>query len=178
MAPVAAAACAVAAARVVGLAVVAAAAPAPAAGGGGGADEAVAVEPGEDGGEEEEDAVHDAEGEAGLEHGAGLVGVDADAVAVEGAENAKGEVVRVAAADVGAVGAGDEAEVVDARYEGTDEGCDAERGVGLVTCSLWLVLALEWAGEGGGALWKHEPYQDRRGRRSAHWRCSCDRRRG
>ena len=39
----------------------------------------IAVHPGEDAGEEEHDAVHDAEGEAGLEHGAGLVDVDVDA---------------------------------------------------------------------------------------------------
>lgn len=87
---------------------------------------AVAVEPGQHGGEEKEDAVHDAEGEAGLEHGARLVGVDGDAVAVEGAEDAKVDVVGRAGRDVGAVGVGDEAEVVDACNEGADEACGRE----------------------------------------------------
>lgn len=84
--------------------------------------DAVAVEPGEHGGEEEEDAVHDAEGEAGLEHGARLVGVDADAVAVEGSKRPEADVV-ARPADVGAVRAGDEAQVVDSSDEGADESC-------------------------------------------------------
>lgn len=125
MAPVAAPAPAVAAARVVRLAVVpvaAAAAVLASRGGAAAAADAVAVQPGEDGGEEEEDGVHDAEGEARLEQGARLVGVDADAVAVD-AEEAEVDGVGRAVGDVGAVGAGDEAEVVDAGDEGADEAC-------------------------------------------------------
>jgi hypothetical protein len=87
----------------------------------------VAVEPGQDGGEEEEDAVHDAEGEAGLEHGAGLVGADRDAVAVEVAEDAEVDVVLVAGGDVGTVGAADPAEVVDCCDECADEACGGRR---------------------------------------------------
>ena len=87
--------------------------------------DAVAVEPGQHGGEEEEDAVHDAEGEAGLEHGARLVGVDVDAVAVEGPEGPKVDVV-ARAPDAGAVGARDEPEVVDCCDEGADESCTRE----------------------------------------------------
>lgn len=83
--------------------------------------EAVAVQPGQDGGEEEHDAVHDAEGEAGLEQGARLVGVDAHARAVD-AKEAKVDVVGGPRRDVGAVGARDEAQVVDARDQGPDEG--------------------------------------------------------
>lgn len=82
-----------------------------------------AVEPGQHGGDEEEDAVHDAEGEAGLEHGAGLVRVDRDAVAVEAAKDAKVHVVLVAAAYARAVGAAYEAEVVDCCYECAYEAC-------------------------------------------------------
>lgn len=101
--------------------------------------DAVAVEPGEDGGEEEEDAVHDAEREAGLEHGARLVGVDRDAVAVEGPEYPEADVV-ARPADVGAVGAGDEAEVVDGCDEGADESCGGEQCVLVGTayrCFVW-----------------------------------------
>lgn len=108
--PAAGAPAAVAAAGVVGLAVVA-----------GVLGGLVAVEPGQDGGHEEEDAVHDAEGPAGLEHGARLVRVDRHAVAVVLAEDAKVDVVRVAPADAGAVGAADEAEVVDCGDEGADK---------------------------------------------------------
>lgn len=107
--PAAGAVPAVAAARVVRLAVVL-----------GVLADALAVEPGEHGGEEEEDAVHDAKGEAGLEHGARLVGVDVDAVAVEGPEYPEADVV-ARPADAGAVRAGDEAEVVDRCDEGADE---------------------------------------------------------
>lgn len=88
--------------------------------------DAVAVEPGEHGGEEEEDAVHDAKRKTGLEHGARLVGVDRDAVAVEGPEYPEADVV-ARPADVGAVGAGDEAEVVDCCDEGADEACVGAR---------------------------------------------------
>lgn len=95
--------------------------------------DAIAVEPGEHGGEEEEDAVHDAEGEAGLEHGARLVGVDVDAVAVEGPEYPEVDVVG-RPADAGAVRAGDEAEVVDRCDEGADESFYEER-CGLVDCA-------------------------------------------
>lgn len=106
----------VAAARVVRLAVVSAGRPAIAR-------HVVAVDPGKDGGEEEKDAIHDAEGEAGLEHGAGLVGIDFETIAAEGAENAKVDVVGGAGGDVGAVGAGDEAEVVDTCDECANETC-------------------------------------------------------
>lgn len=109
--PAAGAVPAVAAARVVGLAVV----PRVLA-------DALAVEPGQHGGKEEEDAVHDAEGEAGLEHGARLVGVDVDAVAVEGPERPEVDVV-ARAPDAGAVRARDESEVVDGCDEGADESC-------------------------------------------------------
>lgn len=83
--------------------------------------EAAAVEEGEDGGEEEEDAVHDAKGPAGLEHGARLVDVSRDAVDRGLAEDAEADVVRVAAADVGAVGVADPAQVVHAGDEGAHE---------------------------------------------------------
>lgn len=83
----------------------------------------VAVDPGEHGGEEEEDAVHDTECEAGLEHGAGLVGVDFETISAKGAKNAKVDVVGRAGGDVGAVGAGDEAEVVDTCDECANEAC-------------------------------------------------------
>lgn len=116
---------AVAPARVVRLAVVA-----------GVLGDAVAVEPGEHGGEEEEDAVHDAEREAGLEHGARLVGVDVDAVAVEGPEYPEADVV-ARPADVGAVGAGDEAEVVDGCDEGADEACGENKCVSGTAHSLF-----------------------------------------
>lgn len=82
---------------------------------------AVAVEPGEDGGEGEEDAVHDAEGEGGLEHGARLVGADVEAVDAGRPEDAEADVPPVARDDVGAVGARDEAQVVDGGDEGAEE---------------------------------------------------------
>lgn len=81
----------------------------------------VAVNPGEDGSEEEKDAVHDSECEAGLEHGAGLVGIDFEAIAAKRAEDAKVDVVGRAGGDVCAVGAGDEAEVVDTCDECANE---------------------------------------------------------
>lgn len=55
--------------------------------------ESAAVQPGQDGGEEEEDAVHDAEGETGLEEGACLVGIDAHTVAIEAAKDSKVDIV-------------------------------------------------------------------------------------
>lgn len=123
VAAVAAPAAAVAAARVVGLAVVAVGGGGAGAAAGAAAAHAVAVEPGEEGGEEEEDDVHDAEGEARLEQGARLVRVDAEAVAVELAKDAKVDVVGGPGRDVRAVGPGDEAEVVDACDEGAEEAC-------------------------------------------------------
>lgn len=134
VAPMATPARAVPAARVVRLAIIPAAAAlatttAAAA-------DAVAVQPGEHGGEEEEDGVHDAEGEARLEQRARLVGVDAQAVAVD-AKEAKVDVVRGAVANVGAIGAGDEAEVVDAGDEGTYEACEVGGG-GLAAFHLFF----------------------------------------
>lgn len=83
---------------------------------------AVAVEPSQDGGEEEEDAVHDAKGEAGLEHGASLVdrGVDA-VVGVGGTKGTKVEVEAAAGGDVDTVGLGDVAQVPDGGDECADE---------------------------------------------------------
>lgn len=127
--------------------------------------DAVAVEPGEHGGEEEEDAVHDAEREAGLEHGARLVGVDRDAVAVEGPEYPEADVV-ARPADVGAVGAGDETEVVDCCDEGADESCGENMYVSGIAhrCS-------------GGRSPVCVSYRDQLRRQRAHWSCSCGRRR-
>lgn len=118
----AAALLAVAAARVVRLAIVALGRARPAGVATAARRHVAAVDPGEHGGEEEEDGVHDAEGEGGLEHGAGFVGVDAEARAVVGAEDAEVEVVGRAGRDGDAVCVGDEAEVVDAGDEGADEG--------------------------------------------------------
>lgn len=117
MAPMRAATLPVSAARVVRLAVVALRRAAVFR-------DVAAVDPGQHSGEEEEDAVHDAEREAGLEHRARLVGVDVEPRAVELAEDAKVDVVAVAAHDVGAVGVRDEAEVVDACDERADEACE------------------------------------------------------
>lgn len=142
MATVAAPAPAVTATRVVGLTVVAAAATLSCVV----ATDAVAVEPCEDRGEEEEDAVHDAEGKASLEKGACLVGVDAEAIAVELAENTEVEVVGGARGDMGAVGAGDEAEVVDARNESADEACSIGK---MSMLAMWLVPWLRESREVG-----------------------------
>lgn len=85
-----------------------------------GAAGAVAVEPGEDGGEEEEDAVHDAKGEAGLEHGARLVDRGVDAVVRVGrAKGPKVDIEATAGADVYAVGVGNVAQIPDSGDEGT-----------------------------------------------------------
>lgn len=81
---------------------------------------AATVHPGERRGEEEEDAVHDAQGEAGLEHAAGLVRVQAQVAARVIAEGPQRD-APVDGADDGAVGAGDEAQRVDAGDEGADE---------------------------------------------------------
>lgn len=75
------------------------------------ASEAVAVHPGKYGGEEEKDCVHDAECEGSFQECAILVGVDGE----EGAARQE------AAINVGAVGVGDEAEVVDTGDEGAHE---------------------------------------------------------
>ena len=72
---------------------------------------------------EEEDAIHDPEGERGLEQSAGLVDIDVDVVPVvppDVPEGAEGEVER-AAAEAGAVRVRDPAELVDACDEGADE---------------------------------------------------------
>lgn len=79
---------------------------------------AIAVHPGQDGGAEEHDDVHDAEGEAGLEHGAGLRDLDADVGDGEGAEE-EGPVA--IAGDASAVGPGNVAEEVHGGDEGADE---------------------------------------------------------
>jgi hypothetical protein len=94
--------------------------------------DAVAVQPGGQGGDEEGDDVHDAKGEAGLEHGAALVGAPVDADARAGdldVAEVDGPVV-AGAGDVGAVGPGDAAQEVDggdegAEEEGVDEGDEA-----------------------------------------------------
>ena len=77
----------------------------------------------DDAGHDEEDDVHDGEGEAGLEHGARLVDVDAERPVVDdpGADDDGVAVARHAAGRaepavrVAAVGVGDAAQVVDAR---------------------------------------------------------------
>lgn len=83
--------------------------------------DAVAVEASQNTGDEEEDAVHDAEGEGGLEHGARLVGAGVQGGDRGAAEGAEADVVGVAARDVGAVGRGDEAQGPDGADEGADE---------------------------------------------------------
>lgn len=100
-------AAAVSATRIVRLAVVARTAAAVVA------RDAVAVQPGQNSGEKEEDNVHDAKRKRGLEQRAVLVGVDGE----------KGPVGQEACVDVGAVGVGDEAEVVDAGYESAYDAC-------------------------------------------------------
>ncbi len=79
------------------------------------------MEPGEHGRDEEEDAVHDTEGKAGLEHAARLVDRDVKPIDAGGAEDAEGDIQSVAAREMGAVGISDEAQVVHASDEGTDE---------------------------------------------------------
>lgn len=81
----------------------------------------VSVQQGEHGSEEEEHDVHDAQGEAGLEHGARLVDADGKAVDVGVAEDAEAHIVGAARGDVAAVGAVDEAEVVDTGYQGAEK---------------------------------------------------------
>lgn len=71
---------------------------------------------------EEEDRLHDAHGECGLQHRAGLIdvqGVVVDVLAIL-AERPEGYPHR-AAVPVGAVGIGDEAQLVDAGNEGAEE---------------------------------------------------------
>ena len=72
-------------------------------------------------GDEEEDAVHDAEGEAGLEHGARLGRADVQAVDGRAAQRAEGDGVRRAGGHVRAVGVRDEAQLVHAGDQGADE---------------------------------------------------------
>lgn len=151
----------VAAARVVRLAVVSAGRPAIAR-------HVIAVDPGEDSGEEEKDAVHDTQREAGLEHCAGLVGIDFETVAAEGAENAKVDVVGRAGGDVGAVGAGDEAEVVDTCDECANEAWES-KSHGQLELHLQSGASREDKGKVG------QPYRDQSARRIWHWRCSCGR---
>lgn len=78
-----------------------------------------ADERGQQAGDEEEDAVHDAEDPAGLEHGAGLIDGDAVRVDVGLAEDAQGQGVGLRG-DAGAVVGADAAQVVDAGDEGAD----------------------------------------------------------
>lgn len=127
----------------------------------------VAVNPGKDGREEEKDAVHDAEREAGLEHCASLVGIDFEAIAAEGAENAKVNVVGRTGGDVGAVGAGDEAEVVNTCDECANETCGKGDSW---SASSFTVAQQEEQGEIVG-----EPYRDQSAQRILHWRYSCGR---
>lgn len=81
---------------------------------------AVADHGGQQAGEEEENAIHDAKGPAGLEHGAGLVDRDAVGVDVGGAEDAEAQRVGLLV-DVGAGVAADAAQVPDAGDEGAHE---------------------------------------------------------
>lgn len=64
--------------------------------------------------DEKEDAIHDSEGEAGLEHGAWFVDIIRDAVDGDVAEDAKTDGRAAAGRDVAAVGGGNEAQFVDA----------------------------------------------------------------
>ena len=82
---------------------------------------AVPVDPGQNGSGEEEDAVHDAKGEARLEHSARLVDRNVEAVDTSRAEDAECDIVRVADSDVGAVGTADEAQIVDASDKSSDK---------------------------------------------------------
>jgi hypothetical protein len=84
--------------------------------------DAVSVVESNKGGPGKEDAVHDAKGEAGLEHGAGPVGAEPVAGARDG-DAGGGAVPGAAAAPGDAVGVGDAAQVVD----GGDEGADKEQ---------------------------------------------------
>jgi hypothetical protein len=98
--------------------------------------DAVSVVESDKGGPGKEDAVHDAKGEAGLEHGAWLVRVEAPAGARD-AEAARRATPVAAAAKRDTVGAGDAAQVVDAGDEGADkeqvdEGDEAGVGRGAV----------------------------------------------
>lgn len=85
--------------------------------------EPVAVQPGQNGGEEKEDAVHDAEGETGLQKGTCFVGIDTHAIPCEIAKNAKVDVVGRARGDVRAICASDETEVVHSCDECSDKCC-------------------------------------------------------
>jgi hypothetical protein len=82
---------------------------------------AIAVEPGQDAGEEEEYAIHDAEGEASLEHGARLVDVDVPRVEAGRAQGPQRQVERVTRTDRGAVQACESAHVPNGGDEGADE---------------------------------------------------------
>lgn len=83
---------------------------------------AIAVHPGQDAGEEEHSGVHDAEGEAGLEHGAGLVDGGVDAGVEGGApEGAERDGDRVAHRHRGAVRVRHDAHAVGGPDEGSHE---------------------------------------------------------
>lgn len=71
-------------------------------------------------GDKEKDAIHDAKGPAGLEHGAGLVHAHAKSVDVRLAEDAEGQGVALAGERRAVVGA-DATQVVDASDESPDE---------------------------------------------------------
>jgi hypothetical protein len=86
----------------------------------------------EDGSDEEEDDVHDGKGPARLQHRARLGGVDAKPAAlVVGAEDAQVD-VDVAGGEVGAIGVGDAAKLVDTGDQGADKGKidQADKGSG------------------------------------------------
>lgn len=72
-------------------------------------------------GEEEEDAVHDAEGEAGLEQRAVLVDVDVEAIERHAADLAQRDIQARGLGDGAAALVGDEAQLVHGGDQGTDE---------------------------------------------------------
>lgn len=83
------------------------------------------MHPSKHGGEKEHDCVHDAKCEAGLEHGAPLVGSNVDAGPGNGPTPAAG--APCAPVPGGAVGLSDESQEVDGGDEGSDEGEVDER---------------------------------------------------
>lgn len=76
---------------------------------------------GKNSGEEEEHGVHDAEGEACLEHGARLVDIDGEATEMGVAEYPEGDIVGIAGGDMCAVCASNEAQVVDTSYQSANK---------------------------------------------------------
>lgn len=135
--------------------------------------EAAAVREGHNGSHEEEDDVDDAQGEAGLEHGAALRGAPGDAHAGPAdahVAEVDGPVVGAVDADVDAVGRGDAAEEVDARDEAAeDEGVDDGDEVGIALGAVVEDEGEEGPGEGDDG--DDEEDEDRVGGQGV---CACE----